>query len=200
MNSITPDVPPGKRLKKLRLSVGLSTREVERRSRQVIKSRRNPEFLVSHSWLLSIEEGRNIHTPSIYKFYTLSALYNRSSTELASYFGVPFSDVGKDRALFEWSATHLIDPGQEVPESSPSAVPSPGPTTFNSDNTLLLTELAQIWGDIPSELIRKLDTAVFVCLHRQKGFHSLPGYSPGLLRPDRSDADENSQERCTARA
>jgi len=181
MNHVIPAVPPGKRLKKLRLSVGLSTREVERRSRQVVQSRRNPEFLVSHSWLRSIEEGRNLHTPSIYKFYTLSALYNRSGTELASYFGVPFGDVGKDRALFEWSTTHLIDPAQEVvPDSSSSALSPSGPTTFNPDSTLLLTELAQIWGDIPSELIRKLDTRRSLYAYiGKKDFTLYPAILPG---------------------
>src|SRR5215831_6123012 len=105
MNSSVPVLSPGQRLKKVRLGVGLSTREVERRSRQSAESRRNPEFLVSHSWLRSIEEGTNLHTPSIYKFYSLSALYNRSGTELASYFGVPFGDVNRDRALFDWPST-----------------------------------------------------------------------------------------------
>jgi transcriptional regulator with XRE-family HTH domain len=181
MNAASPTLPPGKRLKKLRLSVGLSTREVERRSRQVVESHRNPEFLVSHSWIRSIEDGRNLHTPSIYKFYTLSALYNRSSTELASYFGVPFGDVGKDRALFEWPATHLIEPAQEVaPDSSPSPLPPSGQATFNSDNTLLLTELAQIWGDIPSELIRKLDTRRSLYAYiGKKDFTLYPAILPG---------------------
>ena len=124
-------------------------------------SRQNPEFLVSHSWLRSIEEGRNLHTPSIYKFYTLSALYNRSGTELASYFGVPFGDVNRDRALFDWPSTHLVDPIQDTAGApvldAPVAVPS-DTASFDSDSTILLTKLAQIWGDIPAALIRKLDT------------------------------------------
>lgn len=127
----------------------------------MVASRQSPEFLVSHSWLRSIEEGRNLHTPSIYKFYTLSALYNRSGTELASYFGVPFSDVGKDRAMFEWPGTHLVDPVQEgepTSATSPPEVVSPDLSSFDSDSTVLLMKLAQIWGDIPAELIRKLDT------------------------------------------
>src|SRR5882724_8626537 len=179
MDPASPTLPPGKRLKKLRLSVGLSTREVERRSRRVVESRRNPEFLVSHSWLRSIEEGRNLHTPSIYKFYTLSALYNRSSTELASYFGIPFGDVSRDRALFQWPATHLIDPSQEIAGDMPPPA-SPAQTSFDSDSTLLLTKLAQIWGDIPSELIRKLDTRRSLYAYiGKKDFTLYPAILPG---------------------
>jgi transcriptional regulator with XRE-family HTH domain len=169
----------GKQLRKLRITVGLSTREVERRSRRIVESRHNPEFLVSHSWLRSIEEGRDLHTPSVYKFYTLSAVYNRSNTELASYFGVPFSDVGRDRAMFEWPTTHPIDPtrdaeGQIAYESSPEAA------EFDSDSTILLTKLAQIWGDIPTELLRKLDTRQ--CLYAyigKKDFTLYPAILPG---------------------
>jgi transcriptional regulator with XRE-family HTH domain len=156
MDPRDPSLLPGKRLRKIRISVGLSTREVERRSRRIVESRHNTDFLVSHSWLLSIEEGTNRHTPSIYKFYTLSALYNRSSTELASYFGVPFSDVGRDRAMFEWPATHPIDPTRDA-DPDPPPLPESA-DQFDSDSTILLTKLAQIWGDIPAELIRKLDT------------------------------------------
>jgi hypothetical protein len=126
-----------------------------------VASRHNAEFLVSHSWLRSIEAGRDLHTPSIYKIYTLSALYNRSGTELASYFGVPFGDIGKDRAMFEWPTTHLLDPirdSEPTSTSNPSDIATPDVSSFDSNNTVLLTKLAQIWGDIPAELIRKLDT------------------------------------------
>jgi len=126
-----------------------------------VASRHNAEFLVSHSWLRSIEAGRDLHTPSIYKIYTLSALYNRSGTELASYFGVPFGDIGKDRAMFEWPTTHLLDPIRDTEPTStsnPSDNATPDVSSFDSNHTVLLTKLAQIWGDIPAELIRKLDT------------------------------------------
>jgi transcriptional regulator with XRE-family HTH domain len=171
--------PPGRLLRKLRVSVGLSTREVERRSRRIVDSRKNPEFLVSHSWLRSIEEGRNLHTPSVYKFYTLSAVYNRSNTELASYFGVPFSDVGKDRAMFEWPATHPIDP---TPDAEPDLSNESAAVAdrFDSDSTILLTELARIWGDIPTELLRKLD--MHHCLYAyigKKDFTLYPAILPG---------------------
>ena len=179
MDLSNPTILPGRRLRKLRMSLGLSTREVERRSRKIVESRKNPEFLVSHSWLRSIEEGRNLHTPSVYKFYTLSALYNRSNTELASYFGVPFGDVGKDRAMFEWPATHPIDPTpdaeRDLPKESPAVTRS-----FDSDSTMLLTELARIWGDIPTELLRKLDT--HHCLYAyigKKDFTLYPAILPG---------------------
>jgi transcriptional regulator with XRE-family HTH domain len=179
MDPANPSVPAGKRLRKVRVSIGLSTREVERTSRKIVESRHNPEFLVSHSWLRSIEEGRNIHTPSIYKFYTLSALYNRSNTELASFFGVPFSDVGKDRAMFEWPATHLIDPTRDAEQDLPEAA-TPSVEQFDSDSTILLTKLAQIWGDIPAELIRKLNTRQ--CLYAyigRKDFTLYPAILPG---------------------
>jgi transcriptional regulator with XRE-family HTH domain len=183
MNPQLPAVLPGQRLKKLRLSVGLSTREVERRSRQIVASRHNAEYLVSHSWLRSIEAGSNLHTPSIYKIYSLSVLYNRSGTELASYFGVPFGDIGKDRAMFEWPTTHLLDPIRSTEPTlaaTRSEVAIPDVSSFDSNSTVLLTKLAQIWGDIPTELIRKLDTRHSLYAYiGQKDFTLYPLILPG---------------------
>ena len=170
---------PGQLLRKLRKSVGLSTREVERRSRRIVESRGNSDFLVSHSWLRSIEEGSILHTPSIYKFYTLSALYDRTSSELAAFYGVPFNDVGRDRAIFEWPATHPIDPRRDTAEN-PVAAAAPESEHFDSDSTILLTKLAQIWGDIPAELIRKLDTRQSLYAYiGKKDFTLYPAILPG---------------------
>jgi len=178
MDGQTAKPSAGQRLRKLRVSLGLSTREVERRSRRVIEVRQNSEYLVSHSWLRSIEQGDNIHTPSIYKFYTLSVVYERSNTELASYFDVPFNDIAKDRALFEWSATHPVDPMPDT-EAQPRG-PADRVAEFDSDSTILLTKLARIWGDIPTELIRKLDTRQSLYAYiGKRDFTLYPAILPG---------------------
>jgi hypothetical protein len=81
--------------------------------------------------------------------------------------------------MFEWPATHPIDPKRDAEEALSTTVPL-NAEQFDSDSTVLLTKLAQIWGDIPAELIRKLDTRR--CLYAyigKKDFTLYPAILPG---------------------
>jgi len=58
----------GERIKVLRLKARMTTRDVEKLSLEISKSKRNPEYYISHAWLTDIENGE--FTPSIYKLYS----------------------------------------------------------------------------------------------------------------------------------
>jgi transcriptional regulator with XRE-family HTH domain len=154
MGLLSPSPRPGEKLRSLRASVGLTIREVERRSQKLAETKGNPDYLVSHSWLRSIEQGE--FTPSIYKFYSLSVIYHRGCEELQSYFGVRFSDLGKDQGMFDWPATHVVGASVDTEEGR---IPFPVRLRpdFHPENTDLLTRLVQVWGDVPVALIRQLD-------------------------------------------
>src|SRR5208337_3170120 len=74
----------GEKLKELRVRLGLTTRDVEAKSRQIAEEKHSQEYYLSHAWVTDIENGE--FTPSIYKFFTFSAIYQRRITELLSFF------------------------------------------------------------------------------------------------------------------
>jgi transcriptional regulator with XRE-family HTH domain len=177
MESLSPSSRPGERLKKLRKSLRLSLREVERRGQKLAQAKGNPDYLVSHTWLRTIENGN--YVPGIHKFYTLSVVYHRRCEELLSLFGVNLSDAAKDQAMFTWPATHLVGDSAETDEG---AIPFPVRVRqeFHAEGTQLLTRLVQVWGEVPVALVRQLDLRKL--LYGYLGLHDyslFPAILPG---------------------
>src|ERR1700676_2458089 len=112
----SPSSRPGESLKRLRESLRLSLREVERRSQKLAQVKGNPDYLVSHSWLRTIEKGK--YVPGVHKFYSLSVVYHRGCEELLGLFGVNLADAAKDQAMFGWPATHLVGNSVETEEGT----------------------------------------------------------------------------------
>jgi len=96
MDARSANPSAGQRLKALRVRLGLSTRDVQTKSQQIAAEKHNQEYYLSHAWLTDIEKGK--FTPGIFKLYSLSAIYHRRFSEVASYFGVQIADLGRDSA------------------------------------------------------------------------------------------------------
>jgi len=77
---------PGENLKELRSRLGVTLRQVEEESQKIAKARANPEFFVSNHWLTKLENTDSV--PSIFKLFSLSAIYRVKFSELLSLFGV----------------------------------------------------------------------------------------------------------------
>src|SRR5271170_2137053 len=107
MNELKPTLSAGQRLKAARERLGLSTRDVQRKSGQIASEKRNQEYYLSHAWLTDIEKGKFM--PGLFKLYSLSAIYDKSFSEVASYFGLRIADLGRDRAAVGVPRTHLVD-------------------------------------------------------------------------------------------
>src|SRR5258708_1319854 len=75
-----PSPSAGKRLKALRESLGLTTREVEEKSKKVASDRGNEEYYISHAWATDTENGES--TPSLSKFSTFTTLSHRCYTPI----------------------------------------------------------------------------------------------------------------------
>lgn len=95
MVSRRPSLSAGARLKEMRARLGLTTRDVEAKSHQIADERHNREYYLSHAWVTDIEKGE--FKPSIYKLYSLSAIYHVGYTEVLSCFGLPISELGRYR-------------------------------------------------------------------------------------------------------
>ncbi len=144
----------GDQLKALRLRLGMSTRQVERLSQQVADAKNNHEFYISHAWLTNIETGE--FTPSIYKLYSLSAIYRHKFADLLGFFGLHLSELTKDILAIRLPTTHLIGKAVDVEGESLRL-----PTRFNADfqleKTSLVSRMIENWGKIPVSMVSHLN-------------------------------------------
>lgn len=103
----TPPPDPGRRLRELRERLGLKYRDVLEATQKLAVSRRNQEFAVGLSRLADIENRGTI--PSIFRLYSLSAVYGLSLNTLLSWYGVDVLKLPSDTANIIHSRTRLIE-------------------------------------------------------------------------------------------
>ena len=154
MDAKKPSPSAGERLKALRESLGLTTRDVEAKSQQIAEDRRSREYHISHAWVTDIENGK--FTPSIYKFHAFSAIYNRRITELVSYYGLPIGDLSRYRMSIGVPRTHLLDSGAD-PDSEKVSLPVRFKPEFRLEKTNLLARVVEKWDEIPVGFLQHLD-------------------------------------------
>jgi transcriptional regulator with XRE-family HTH domain len=144
----------GAKLKSIRLRLGLSVREVERRSLQLVAERQNRDYVLSRAWITDIEKGR--FAPGTFKMVSLGLVYQLTLAEIHAFFGIKPGDITKERAIFSPPKTHLLlPPDESVAEGA--ARPETSDAELLLENTNLLTRLVDIWGDVPVPLLRRLD-------------------------------------------
>src|SRR5690242_307343 len=167
---------PGEQLKTLRSRLGITTRDVTEKSQQIAVAEGNEEFCISNAWLTQIE---NTHaTPSIYKLYSLCAIYHLKFTELLLLFGVDLQKIGKFQLSAPLEKTHLTN--IEAHDGDRTVTfPVRFDRGFDLEKTNLLSRMVEIWGEIPISLIQHLDVR-----HNLYGYVGLQDYtlSP-MLRP-----------------
>ena len=149
-----PGLSAGERLKELRVRLGLTTRHVEEKSQQIAAGKRNQEYYLSHAWLTDIENGE--FTPSIYKLYSLSAIYHRGFTELLSFFGLQIGDLTRDHASIALPKTHLLDSESDSDVATVS-LPVQFKPEFQFEKTNLLARVVDKWDEVPLGLLQHLD-------------------------------------------
>jgi transcriptional regulator with XRE-family HTH domain len=143
----------GKELRGIRLRLGLSIREVERRSQKLVAERQNRDFSLSRASIADIENGRFL--PGTFKIVTLSVVYRLSIAEVHAILGIAPGDIAKERELFAPPKTYLLPSEETAPD--PTSPSGSSDSTSELGKTNLLTRLVDIWGDIPIPLLRGLD-------------------------------------------
>jgi hypothetical protein len=110
----------------------------------------NPDYVISHARLVQIETGES--TPSIYKIFTLSAVYGIKMADiLALYLGV--ERIGKHHLSAGLQNTHLLD----VDSARPSLeFPIRFDPAFNPAQTNLISRMVEVWGEVPAALLHEL--------------------------------------------
>lgn len=168
--------PPGDQLRKLRLRLGITTRDVENLSLRIAEEERNPEFQISNAWLTQLENSDSV--PSIFKLYSLAAIYHVKFTDLLLFFGVDLQKTAHHQQLAPLPNTHLTN--LEVYDADKTvSFPVRFDRSFDLDNTNLLTRMVEIWGEVPIALLQRLDLR-----HTLYGYVGLQDFTLyPLLRP-----------------
>ena len=168
--------PPNEQLKELRLRLGITTRDVAEFSQKIAETEGNPEFQISNAWLTQIENSDSV--PSIFKLYSLGAIYRMKFTDLLFLYGLDLQKLGLHQLDAPLPNTHLTTLETYDGDRTVS-FPVRFDRSFDLDNTNLLSRMVELWGEVPIALIQHLDIR-----HSQYGYVGLQDYTlHPLLRP-----------------
>jgi transcriptional regulator with XRE-family HTH domain len=167
---------PGDHLRALRFRLGVTTRDVESLSQKIAEEEGNPEFQISNAWLTQLENSDSV--PSIFKLYSLAAIYRVKFTDLLLLFGLDLQRIAHHQIAFPLPHTHLTNLEVYDPDRTVS-FPVRFDRSFDLDNTNLLSRMVEIWGEVPVALLQHLDVR-----HNLYGYIGLQDFTLyPLLRP-----------------
>lgn len=146
--------PPHEQLKEIRSRLGLTTRDVAEFSQRIAEAEGHAEFHISNAWLTQVENSDSV--PSIFKLYSLSAIYRIKFADLLLLYGVDLQKLGQHQLAAPLPQTHLASVDVYDEERTVS-FPVRFDRSFDVDNTNLLSRIVEIWGEIPIALIQHLD-------------------------------------------
>jgi hypothetical protein len=146
----------GLKLKRIRERLRLKYRDVEIASSEIAARRQNDEFVVALSRLADIENKGTM--PSMYRLYSLCAIYCLELTEVLSWYGVSSATLPADSVAVRGSRTQLIGFRPEDGEIQAPISLDPG---LDLSKTVFLSRLIQKWGKLPLMLLNNLDLRNF---------------------------------------
>jgi len=142
----------GRKLKRARERLKLRFRDVEEASAQIAARHGNDEFIVALSRLADIENKGTM--PSIYRLYSLCAIYRLEVAEVLSWYGIDLSALPADGAVIEHERTSLVG---FRPEEGDVQVPIALDPGLDLSRTVFLSRLIQRWGTVPLMLLNNID-------------------------------------------
>jgi transcriptional regulator with XRE-family HTH domain len=142
----------GQKLKRIRERLRLKYREIEEYSTRIAQAHGNDEYIVALSRLADIENKGTL--PSVYRLYSLCAIYRLDLSEVLSWYGIALSALPGDSTLAPIPATHLATFKAEDGEAQFPISIEPG---LDVSKTLFLSRFIQRWGKVPLMLLNRLD-------------------------------------------
>ena len=139
-------------MRRLRVRLGITTRDIESLSRKIANEENDDEYVVSHARLTQIENGDS--PPSLYKLFSLSAIYGIAISELMSYYVDPAACLRHHLAL-NLANTHLttFDLADPLSKMEFPVRFDPG---FSAEKTNLVSRMVEVWGEVPVGLLQQL--------------------------------------------
>src|ERR1044071_10340127 len=105
----------GQKLKRARERLNLRYRDVEEASLRIAERHKNEEYIIALSRLSDIENKGTV--PTIYRLYSLCAIYRLNVTEVLRWYGVDTSGLAADSAGIQRAPPHRVGiPGHGVGE------------------------------------------------------------------------------------
>lgn len=144
---------PGQKLKRAREGLNLRYRDVEIYSQRIREKHGNEEFAIALSRLSDIENKGTV--PSIYKLYSLCAIYGLNILDVLDWYGVNVTRLAADAATLEVPNTHPID--FTTAGHGDIQVPLALDPGMDLRRTTYVSRMIQRWGKLPLMLLEGLD-------------------------------------------
>ena len=130
----------GLRLKHVREKLGLTYRDVEKASQGVAERHGNEEFAIALSRLADIENKGTL--PTIYRLYSLCAIYRLDFHETLRWYGIPIDMVASEALRIPLDKTHALH------FNATNLVPIPQLLEKEIDlsQTIFLSPVIRRWG------------------------------------------------------
>ncbi len=133
----------GEKLKRARERLKLTYRDVEQASQMIARRRGSDEFAIALSRLADIENKGTL--PTIFRLYTLCAIYRLDFDEVLRWYGVPRDELAGDALHLRLPETHAI----QFATQPTRAVLHPANPEVDLNRTTLLNRLVNRWGKLP---------------------------------------------------
>jgi transcriptional regulator with XRE-family HTH domain len=146
---------PGEKLRRVRERLKLTYREVAEASRKIAERRGSREFALAISRLADIENQNKV--PSVYRLYTLSAIYGLDLGEILRWYGVPSDQLAGDSLHVGLAQTHPL----EFTHAANLSIPQMSSGVFDPGSTAYVSQLIQHWGKMPFTYLNGVETREF---------------------------------------
>jgi len=144
---------PGQRLRRRREELNLRYRDVEDASKQIATRRNNNEYEIAISRLSDIETKGTL--PTIYKFYSLCAIYRLDIQEVLEWYGVDMAQIPGDASTIEIERTHVL--GFQSSGNGEITMPVAMDPGIDVKKTTYVSRAIQRWGKLPVMILNGLD-------------------------------------------
>src|ERR1700730_13551091 len=143
----------GQKLRRVRERLNLRVRDVEQATQKIADKYRNDDFTVLINRISEIENHGLI--PSLYKLYSLCAIYRLDFQEVLGWYGISLESLPVDSLFTEVPQTHLtsFQAGTRGEVLLPLSL-DPG---IDLRRTTYLSRMIQRWGKLPLMLLDDLD-------------------------------------------
>jgi len=142
---------PGEKLRQVRERLGLTYRDVVEASQKIAERRASEEFLIALSRLADIENKGTL--PTIYRLYTLCAIYRLDWKEVLRWYGVPLDLLAADALHVRHAGTHAI----HFSPDTTAAIPPGLDREIDLNKTTFLHHTIGRWGKIPLGFLTGLE-------------------------------------------
>lgn len=141
---------PGNFLKEVRLRLQLGVRDTQRMSSKIAAREHNRRFYISAARLNQIENDGAV--PSLFKIFTLAAIYGVPFHDLLVRYGVDADRVHRYRSQLRLPATRPVS-SELTNLNARVALPMRLDPTFKWESTQLINRAVALWGEIPAAFL-----------------------------------------------